>query len=95
MSLKHSPVPWTRPSWERCAIYRGTQKVAHVNINTLHYEGNAALLNAAPELLEALEILSGHIDHLVNFPEVLALEPGMKISLEQARQAILAARGEA
>ena len=65
---KHTPGPWTRPTWERCGIHGkgGTSsdnaKVAHVNINSLDYEANAALIAAAPEMLEALKNLLSYAE---------------------------------
>ena len=63
--MDHTPLPWHRPKWERCGIYSGTEKIAHVNVNNFQYEANVSLLVAAADLLEACREVddSWHILH--------------------------------
>lgn len=95
---KHTPGPWAineilRQYSGKLEIQSGDTHIASVTVGkkgiTPEQEANANLISAAPELLEALDLLFSH--KVVN-------TPGGGISAEareKARAAIAKARGEA
>jgi hypothetical protein len=94
LTMNSEPVKeWSRPNWERFGIYCGTEKIAHVNINTLEYERNARLLVNSPKLLAALRAMLGQAENAKGvFGQ--SLRAWMHDELSAARAAIAKAEGK-
>lgn len=92
MSSKYTPGPWYRNINAKYPVYAG-EAPNHIHIASIlkdapesEREANLRLITAAPELLEALKAIHGH---LVNGDKATA------VMTELARAAIAKARGEA
>jgi hypothetical protein len=80
---KHTPGPWTQQPYSDRMVEVFAANGTHIaNVMGDNHDSNAALIAAAPDLLEALEWISeNHYAH-------------HDIMVEVARAAIAAARGE-
>jgi hypothetical protein len=87
---KHTPGPW-EIEWGLCISIAGIAQVPQTADGT--HTGNALLISAAPDLLEALkEITADYSDRFdIDDPST---NPGIKSSVKQARAAIVKATGE-
>ena len=105
MTEQHTPGPWTWPEGctqiEALADPENSQTyyapVAHMDVewSAEAMAANARLIAAAPELLEALELIDSHLTRCINFSGV---NPELRERLEQqqhnARAAIAKVTGD-
>ena len=93
---KHTPGPWLKHDGSITALYEGygVGPVCHYNVSGVVETdtANANLIAAAPELLEALEILWGKYHHLAN--QVESAPKGEKELVRLINDTIAKARGE-
>lgn len=97
---KHTPGLWTtEPHGNTTALYSGRGEHQHgmrlMNLDDgdWNFEANARLIEAAPDLLSALEMLTDATIQLAPYPPEVA--EGVVAMVEIARAAIAKAKGEA
>jgi hypothetical protein len=96
--MKYTPGPWhVAPFNGGLHVWNaaGGVLVAHCGGLTLdEAKANARLIAAAPKLLAMLELLYAHCENALVNSDVILSEPGLRISLQQAREALCEASEE-
>lgn len=99
MSNGHTPGPWVVVTELRdtdeiiCDMLNNGYVAITKGKKLANWRHDAALIAAAPELLEALEDLADDISERFDMDD-RSTNPGMKLAMEAARAAIAKARGE-
>ncbi len=98
---QHTPGPWTLDTslhiygqLPPVPIAGGGTMSELPHVGSANRYADARLMTAAPQLLAMLELLYQHLDRAVIYSDILLTEPGVKISLQQAREALCAASAE-